>query len=383
MDLFNKKINNEKKLNVIIVTLDGLRVDFVDRLPNLKELVPKSSYFNNLITYAPHSTGAFYAIFSGVYGIYNGVNSYFGILDFKKNKCKLLTEYFQERSYYTLGDSMSDIILPKYGFDKYSSTKIDFDTEKKHSEMIKELSKINKNFFVHFHVRCIHDGLIHNVVRKYKFNDKEYYNQVEKNKENYFNYVFEADRQLGKIIEQLEKYKLLDNSILIVLSDHGCSCGEKFGERYYGALCYDITLKTFILFNNKNIFPILKSDKLVRTIDIMPTILEALNIKQDNKFMELNGKSLFPVIRNEEKEPRIAFSETAPLEGGAPYTSSKEPIIHSIKKENWKLIYTKPIEKFELYDISSDPNEENNLFGKEYKEENEMMDLLKGYVKIT
>ncbi len=136
------------------------------------------------------------------------------------------------------------------------------------------------------------------------------------------------------------------------------------------------------MFCNKEIFPPFTSGKLARTIDIMPTILEALNIKEDNKFMKLTGKSLFPIIKGEEKESRIAFSETAPLEGTAPYFSPKDPIIHSIKNEDWKLIFIRPINKFELYNIKHDPNEENNLFGKNYKEEQELMEILKKYTKI-
>ena len=383
LNLFKK--NDEKKLNVIMITLDALRPDFADKLPNLKKLIQNSTYFNNLTTYAPHSTGAFYAIFSGIYGSENGVNSYFGIEDFKEDKCKLLTQYFKERNYTTIGDSMNAIILPQQGFDKYLEQEEKTDVEKVHSEIIDELNNLNKenkNFFVHLHISSIHYKLIHNVVKKYKFDNPEYYNQVEKNKQSYLNYALEADAQFGKILEKLEKYNLLDNSILVVYSDHGASCGEKFGERYYSAFCYDITLRTFILFYNKNIFPAFRSDKLARTIDIMPTILEALNIKEDNKFMKLTGKSLFPVIKNEEKGQRIAFSETAPLEGTAPYSSPKDPIIHSIRTQDWKLMFIKPINKFELYNIKNDPNEESNLFGNGVKEEQELMELLKNYVKI-
>jgi len=381
MGLFNKKLNDEKKLNVMMITLDGLRVDFIDKLPNLKKLISSSSYFNNTITYAPHSTGAFYAIFSGLYGEDSGVDSYFGIINFKRNECKLLTQYFEEREYFTIADSMSDIIVPKYGFDEYTSSKLNEDVTEKHAEIIERLSKLNKNFFAHLHVRCIHDGLINNVVKKYKFDDQEYYNNVEKNKENYLKYLLEADSQLGKIMENLGKHNLLENTLLVVLSDHGASCGEKFGERFYGALCYDITLKTWVLFHNNNIFPIFKTDKLTRTVDIMPTILEALNIKEDERFTRLTGKSLFPIIKDQEEELRIAFSETAPLEGSAPHTSSKFPIIHSIKTKDWKLIYTRPIKKFELYNTKEDPKEKNNLFGNGFKEEKEMMKILKGYLR--
>ncbi len=386
LNLFKKKSDEEKKLNVIIITLDALRPDFATNLPNLKKIIPKSSYFNNVTTYAPHSTGALYAIFSGIYGSENGVNSYFGIEDFKIDKCKLLTQYFKEREYVTIGDSMSAIILPPQGFDRYLEQKESTDVIKTHSEIIDELNNLNKenkNFFVHFHISSIHYKLIHNVVKKYKFDNHEYYNQIEKNKQNFLSYAEEADAQFGKILEKLEEYDLLENSILVALSDHGSSCGEKFGERYYSAFCYDVTLRTFVLFYNKELFPAFSSNKLARTVDIMPTILEALNIKEDDKFMKLTGKSLFPIINGEEKGQRIAFSETAPLEGTAPYASPKDPIIHSIRTQDWKLMFIRPVNKFEFYNISNDINEENDLFGKGYKEEQELLNLLKNYVKIN
>ena len=385
LNIFKKKSDEEKKLNIIMVTLDALRPDFIDKLSNLNKIIPKSSYFNNVTTYAPHSTGAFYAIFSGIYGSENGVNSYFGIEDFKQDKCKLLTQYFKERNYVTIGDSMNAIILPLEGFDKYLEQEENTDVEKRHSEVIDELNilnKENKNFFVHLHISSIHYKLIHNVVKKYKFDNPEYYNQVEKNKQDFLKYALEADSQFGKILEKLESYNLLENSILVVYSDHGSSCGEKFGERYYSAFCYDITLRTFALFYNKDIFPVFNTNKLARTIDIMPTILESLNIKEDNKFMGLTGKSLFPIIKGEEKGQRIAFSETAPLEGTAPYASEKDPIIHSIRTQDWKLMFIRPINKFELYNVKNDPNEENNLFGKGYQEEKDLIELLKKYVKV-
>ena len=34
-------------------------------------------------------------------------------------------------------------------------------------------------------------------------------------------------------------------SLILIISDHGISLGEKIGERAYGAFCYDYTIKTF------------------------------------------------------------------------------------------------------------------------------------------
>ena len=169
-----------------------------------------------------------------------------------------------------------------------------------------------------------------------------------------------------KIFQKLNIIDLLV-IILVLFSDHGTSYGNKIGERFYGSLCYDDTLKTFAIFHSKE-FPIFKTDKLTRSVDIMPTILEALQIKQDNDYMEISGASLLPIIKNEESEARTAFSEVSPLEGTSDYPSSKEPNIHSIKTQDWKLIFNKPLNKFEFYNIKEDPNEKNNLIGKGFEE---------------
>ena len=46
-----------------------------------------------------------------------------------------------------------------------------------------------------------------------------------------------------------------ENSIILVISDHGISIGEKFGERAYGAFCYDYTIKTFAYYLSKEFIP--------------------------------------------------------------------------------------------------------------------------------
>ena len=369
-----KSINGEKP-NVIMITADALRVDIVEKLPFLGRLISKSSFFNNLTTYQNNSTGAFYSIFTGIYGNRNNVNSYFGVLNYKKDECKTLTQYFKDLDYFTIGHSMSDIIMPKDGFDKYYSELNEDKILKLYENMINETLNCGKNFFIHFHVALIHSRIIENVAKKFKYNDKEYYEMIEKNKENYFNYALEADTRIKNIVERFD----LDKCILIIYSDHGTSYGEHFGERFYGSLCYDDTLRTFAIFHGK-MFPEFKSDKLMRTVDIMPTILDSLNIKEDNKFMNMDGKSLILVI-NGNKEERIAFSEIAPLEGASDNPSPDKPSIHSVRTNKWKLIFNSILNNYELYDIESDPNEKNNLFGKGLKEEKEMIEILNKYLK--
>ena len=108
------------------------------------------------------------------------------------------------------------------------------------------------------------------------------------------------------------------NSIILILSDHGIGVGEKIGERAYGAFCYDYTLKTFAYLYNPDINP-KKISSQVRHIDFMPTILEMLDIPINTSFEKLDGKSLMPVINGQNLSEEYAFSETGnPLNENAP-----------------------------------------------------------------
>jgi len=380
INLFSRK--KGKKKNVIMITADALRSDIVEKLPFLGNLISKSTFFSNLTTYQNNSTGAFYSIFTGIYGNRNGANSYFGSVTYKRSECKTITQYFKEKGYFTIGHGMSDIILPEDGFEKYYAELNESKIQELYENMIKEIKDSNKNFFVHFHVAIIHSRIIENVAKKFKYNDKEYYKRVEKNKKEYFKYALEADNRIKNILEQFD----LSDCIIAIFSDHSTTYGEKFGERFYGSLCYDDSIRTFVIFHGKD-FPTFKNNDVLRTIDIMPTILNVLNIKIDNKFMDMDGKSLIPII-NGEKEERVAFSEVAPLDGASDYPSPKKPNLHSVRTNKWKLIFNSTLNKYELYNIENDPKEEKDLFGKRkdlfgksLKEEKEIIEILKKYIE--
>ena len=182
------------------------------------------------------------------------------------------------------------------------------------------------------------------------------------------------------IIKKIYELNFDKNSIILVISDHGISLGEKFGERAYGAFCYDYTLKTFAYLLNTD-FESQEIDSHVRHIDYMPTILEMLDIEMDHSFEKIDGSSLIPLIKGESFEEKFAFSET-----GNPLMDSKPPKIpntKSIRTSKWKLILNEYDQSQEFYDLENDPNEEENLIGKNTELEIEFMKELSRHLKIS
>ena len=350
------------KKNLIIIMIDGGRLDRAQNSSIFNNLKSKSIFFSNSITYAPHTIAAMHAVFSGSYGSRTGTNSYWSTFKFKKEKFKTLTEYLHENNFYTHGDVINQLVVPKQGFDNYVvHDELHDDLTKRHTDLLEKMQQKtiqNQNFFLYLHYSKIHTGIMNEVLKKYdNFSDEFFSNK--KNNELRYDVLFEAaELYLDKILEKIYNLNLNENSIILVMSDHGVSIGEKIGERAYGAFCYDYTLRTITHF----IIPDLDSLEItqqIRTIDFMPTILDLLGIPLDDSKSDLDGVSLLPLINGDSFDKFYAFSETGnPLGEKAP---PKEPNVKSLRTSNWKLIINDFNNTKELYNLKLDPDENTNL----------------------
>jgi len=350
-----------KKLNVIIILIDGGRLDRIMNSNYFQSLKSKFSFFSNLITYSPHTIAAMHAIFSGCYGTRTGTNSYWSTYRFKKNRFKTLTEYLKDLDYYTCADLHSEIVIPKQGFDKFVTYDEDkADITSRHSDLIENFSKTDKNFFLYLHYSKIHTGIRDSVLKVYTNFSEEYFKNRKLNEQRYDKLFKESEIYLKNILDKIYSVNLHKNSLILIMSDHGISVGEKIGEIGYGAFCYDYTLRTFALISWPKIKPI-EIHQQVRSVDFMPTVLDLLGIVTDSDFEQLDGESLIPLQIGKKMKEKIAYSET-----GNPFNQSKppkEPNTMSVRTSKWKLIQNKHNNTEELYDLVNDPSETTNLAG--------------------
>ena len=86
------------------------------------------------------------------------------------------------------------------------------------------------------------------VLKMYNNFSKEFFDNKERNEKLYDVLFKGAETYLQNILEKLNELQLKKNSLILIMSDHGISIGEKLGERAYGAFCYDYTLRTFAYF---------------------------------------------------------------------------------------------------------------------------------------
>lgn len=359
MGLFD--IFRKKKPNIIMIMVDGVRHDTISKVSFYNELKRDSLFFPNLITYAPYSIASLHATLSGMYGNRNGVNGYFRSYNFDKDNCFTLAQHLKENGYYTETDLPGEGIIPKQGFDKYR-VHDEFDTDfiKRHTEVLRQI-KSKCPFFLFIRYGLLHVNMVKTVIKKYTDFDEEYFSNKDKNFENYLGWVKESGNYLQAIIEKIKEFGLYEDSIIIIFTDHGASVGDRTGEKAYGVYLYDYTIRCFLYLISKNLPKGLEIRNVIRSIDIMPTIMDILKIKEKEQYKKTQGKSFLPLVYGKEEE-RIAYSETGGL--GGPTPSPEKHNVRAIRTNKWKLIYNETSKKKELYDLESDPHENNNLIGK-------------------
>lgn len=169
------------------------------------------------------------------------------------------------------------------------------------------------------------------------------------------------------ILDKLKELGLYEKSLIILTSDHG----EEFFD-------HEAWLHDHSLYDEGIRIPLIvklpdaeykgsQIEKIARITDIMPTILEQMEIKTSYK--QFDGASLFPLLNGKEKTQRTFVSDLALRE------FKIAPTVISINKDNFKFILNKKISspyakrvarnfdgsQIELYDLKKDPRETKNL----------------------
>jgi arylsulfatase A-like enzyme/lipopolysaccharide biosynthesis regulator YciM len=156
------------------------------------------------------------------------------------------------------------------------------------------------------------------------------------------------DSVIGEIVDELSHRNLLSQTIIVITGDHGEMLGEH-GENGHGFFIYQESLHVPLLILAPG-HESGKSNTVVELVDLMPTILDLLDIKVPDS---VQGKSVAKILNGSKVADEIAYSEslTAMQHFGA------EPL-RSVQDQHYKYIDSlKP----ELYDLEKDPAEMNNI----------------------
>lgn len=122
-----------------------------------------------------------------------------------------------------------------------------------------------------------------------------------------------VDRGFGRVLETLKQLDLLDETLIVVTSDHGEEFGEHGQVGWHSHTLYEELLRVPLIFRLPGErFAGQRPSGRVRSIDIAPTLLDLAGVAAPPSF---EGRSLAPYFEKgatpPEEEPAIAFRDNA------------------------------------------------------------------------
>jgi len=194
--------------------------------------------------------------------------------------------------------------------------------------------------------------------------------------------VKKIDKQIGRILDFLEKNNLYENTIIVLIADHGDAFGEH-GENNHRSFLYDTTIRIPLIIKGPAGLKGVTIPNQVRSIDIVPTILELLEIPlQGNyNFNSVEGESLLKIMEGNTREDRLAYIETCEEVSRKNWLHFKRHYV-GLRTGNWKLIIDKLNGTKQLYDLKNDPNEIHNLVNQQEEIARELEKKLNDITKM-
>ncbi|GLU55372.1 sulfatase [Dyadobacter frigoris] len=172
------------------------------------------------------------------------------------------------------------------------------------------------------------------------------------------------DRNIGKILDYLDKTGLSKNTVVIYASDQGFYMGEHgwFDKRFI----YEESLKTpFVIRYPGVIKPGTKVEQLISNIDWAPTVLDLAGAKIP---AEIQGKSFLPLLDKNAKA-------NTPWRDAAYYHYYEFPEPHhvsphfGVRTKRYKLVrFYGGSDSWELFDLEKDPHELKNVYAQKSNE---------------
>ena len=178
----------------------------------------------------------------------------------------------------------------------------------------------------------------------------------------YCGMVNRLDEALGRLIDALISLDMLDNTIILFTSDHGCHFRTRNDEYKRSPHEASIRLPTAFYggpFNGGG-----RLAELVSLVDLPPTLLDAAGIDAP---AHMQGRSILPLLRGED----LDWSQEVFVQ------ISESQVGRAIRSKRWKYAVTAPDKngwddpgsdsyvEAELYDLLADPEELRNLAGLE------------------
>lgn len=402
----------DKRKGVIVIVLDALRRDHLsmygyerDTSPFLARLSEKAAFFTNAQSAAPQTVPSVSSLLTGLYPYRHGshffsvLQSYHpklpvssGGLPKMREENKLLAEYLKDEEFFTAAVSANPGIRNIYGFAQgldyfrfincYAESEAKVCDGARINRLVENdvIPKIGSNdFFLYLHYMDVHNPYFKPNSFKGRFmeyaGEPLYVNgkaaditaeQLAYSVACYDEGIIYQDRMIEELFALLDKSGLLEDSMVVIVSDHGDEFMEH-GGLGHGTTVYNELIDSFIILRVPGSRPV-KIDRRVSLVDILPTVLDWAGADYNEK--KIDGISLTSYIRSEEqpeKNNRIFLSELGDRK--------------ALTDNNLKYIYNVDRQNGELYNLEKDPGETRTIIEEKVKRASRYKKLILRIIK--
>jgi arylsulfatase A-like enzyme len=172
--------------------------------------------------------------------------------------------------------------------------------------------------------------------------------ELQRMKALYSGEVTMVDHWLGRFLDKMEATGRMDDTLLLVMADHGIALGEHgYTGKPDNVLWPEVTDIPFFIRHPEGKGAGQTSDYFASTHDVAPTILSVLGIEPQ---LEMDGQDLSPLLEGSEPGPRPHFTL-----GYNEYVWARD--------ERYVMFSINNRSKAHLYDLKSDPDMDKNIAG--------------------
>jgi len=354
-----------ENMNIIMFTIDTLRADHLEcygyrgvKTPQINRMAEEGILFEHNIVQTPLTLPSHSSIMTGTYPMYHGIRDNGGF--YLDESHTTFAEALKGQGYETAAFVAAFVLDSKWGLDqgfdyyydnfdltKYKTVSLD-SVQRRGDEVLTEAYRwLGENgqqkFFAWIHLYDPHTPYDPPEPYKSQYGGKRY--------SLYDGEIAYVDQLMGEFRAYMEENGLWERTLVIFTADHGESLGEH-EESAHGFFIYDSDVRVPLIVR-------LPGGKLagrtitnqVRSIDIMPTVLNAVggNIPES-----VQGESFLPLMLGQEEETeRLAYSETYWPRYHYGWSELK-----LVRKGQYKFI---DAPRPELYDVYENSGETENL----------------------
>lgn len=352
--------------NILLFTIDTLRADHLGcyghrraATPRIDRLAREGVLFEQAVAQVPVTLPSHASILTGIYPPVHGVrdNTYFRL----DPDALTLAEHLRANGYRTAAFVGAYVLDASFGlgqgFDVYDDRVGSMEAsspgsfaERSAGEVVRAFAGWLKAapsegpFFAWIHFFDPHMPYAPPSPFRERFRSSPYDGEVAY-----------TDQQVGVALDELRARGQLDDTLVVLTSDHGESLGEH-GERTHGFFVYDATLRIPLILRSPRSLPAgLTVEAQVTTVDLAPTLLELAGVSVPEG---VQGRSLVRMMNGEEGETplRPAYAECY-----VPQLNFRWAPLVALRQQGFKYI---DAPRAELYDLTRDPGETDNLVAK-------------------